>query len=54
MIPARGARTALETGIDDDGYRISGCPGRNLHGPAYTPAGNPRHGYRRRQNLTVA
>jgi hypothetical protein len=26
MIPACGTLTALETGITDGGYRVSGCP----------------------------
>jgi len=33
MMPARGARTALETGINDGGYRVFGAPGRNLEVP---------------------
>jgi hypothetical protein len=41
MIPARGARTACETGINDGGYRVSGCPGGNLHGAVYSPVRNP-------------
>jgi len=44
MMPARGARTAL-TGINDAGYGVSGVLRGNLHGVAYSPAGNPRHGY---------
>jgi hypothetical protein len=44
MIPARGALTALETGVHDSGYIVS-ATGRILHGAAYTSAGNPPHGF---------
>jgi hypothetical protein len=45
MIPVRGARSALETRHQRWRLQSFGVPGRNLHGVAYTPAGNPRDGY---------
>ncbi len=50
MIPARGARTALETGINDGGYRVSGCPAEAFTVLLAIPATVTR----RRQNFTVA
>jgi hypothetical protein len=54
MIPARRARTALETGTNDCGYRVSGWPAETLTVLPRSHAGNPATVTRRRQNFTVA
>ena len=45
MIPARGARTACETGINDGGYRVSACLAETFTVLPTVLAGNPRQSY---------
>jgi hypothetical protein len=45
MIPAPGARTALETRMKDGGYRVSGCPAEAFTVLPTVLLANPRHGY---------
>ena len=54
MIPARGARTALEAGINDGGYRVSGCPAEAFTVLPTVLLAIPATVTRRRQNFTVA
>jgi len=54
MIPACGTLTALETGITDAGYRVSGCPAETFTVLPTLLLAIPAPLYRRRQNLTVA
>jgi hypothetical protein len=54
MIPARGARTACETGINDGGYRVSGCPAETFTVLSTVLLAIPATVTRRRQNFTVA
>ena len=54
MIPARGARTACETGINDGGYRVSACLAETFTVLPTVLLAIPATVTRRRQNLTVA
>jgi hypothetical protein len=54
MIPARRARTALETGTNDCGYRVSGWPAETLTLLPRVMLAIPATVTRRRQNFTVA
>jgi hypothetical protein len=54
MIPARGARTALETGINDGGYRVSSARQKIFTVLPTVLLAIPATVVRRRQNFTVA
>ena len=54
MIPARRARTACETGINDGGYSVSGCPLETFTVLSTVLLAIRATVTRRRQNVTVA
>jgi hypothetical protein len=54
MFPARGARTACETGINDGGYRVSGYPAETFTVLPTVLLAIRAKVTRPRQNLTVA